>query len=139
MTWAHVAQGYILRPLYIIYVNDIGYSWKGNVLSFADDTTLYASHSYLTTLHKHASEQINDVWRPAISVDIHVDARTQRQDVNVYLRVHDTKYQCHAANRADDAILGIKLSIMRLSDHADINVYGTWIYNKCMYMCMYIM
>lgn len=41
-----VPQGSILGPLlYLIFVNDIQYSNKANVLSFADDTTLYISNS----------------------------------------------------------------------------------------------
>jgi hypothetical protein len=43
-----VPQGSILGPLvYLIYVNDIGNSCQCNILSFADDTTLYVSHSYI--------------------------------------------------------------------------------------------
>ena len=37
---------YILGPLsYVIYVNDIGISCQGNIISFADVTTLYISDS----------------------------------------------------------------------------------------------
>ena len=31
-------------------------------LSFADDTTLYTSHSNLTKLHENANEQVNDFY-----------------------------------------------------------------------------
>ena len=55
-----VPQGSILGPLlYLIYVNDIGNSCKSNILSFADDTTLYISHSDIHQLFLTANEQLD--------------------------------------------------------------------------------
>ena len=44
-----VPYGSILGPLsllYILYVNDILKSCKGNILSFADNTTIYLPQSF---------------------------------------------------------------------------------------------
>ena len=47
-----VPQGSILGPLlYFIYVNEICKLCKSNILSFADDTTIYLSNSDLNVLY----------------------------------------------------------------------------------------
>ena len=58
-----VPQGSILEPLlYLNFVNDIGKSCQCNILSFADDTTLYVSHSNINTLFSIANEQLNNLF-----------------------------------------------------------------------------
>ena len=59
-----VPQGSILGPLlYLIYVNDIYNSCKGNIVSFADDTTLYMSNSDVTQLFCDVNTQINNLFK----------------------------------------------------------------------------
>ena len=58
-----VPQGSILGPLlYLLYVNDICNSCKGNILSFADDTTSYTSHSDIQQLYTTANMHIKHVF-----------------------------------------------------------------------------
>jgi hypothetical protein len=58
-----VPQGSVLGPLlYLIYVNDIANSTSGNILSFADDTSLYLSDSNLDSLFANANVEVNKLF-----------------------------------------------------------------------------
>ena len=58
-----VPQGSILGPLlYLLYVNDINNSCDGAILSFADDTTLFTSHSDIGELYRNANHYIKGLY-----------------------------------------------------------------------------
>ena len=58
-----VPQGSILGPLlYLLYVNDICFASDCNILSFADDTSLYLADSNLAKLFKKANEEVNKLY-----------------------------------------------------------------------------
>ncbi len=85
-----VPQGSILGPLlYLIYVNDIGNSCKGNVLSFADDTTLYSSHSNIEQLFANANKHINDLYQWFCANRLSLNANKTKY---IWLRKEDIKY-----------------------------------------------
>jgi hypothetical protein len=71
-----VPQGSTLGPLlYLIYVNDIGRSGKANILSFADDTTLYLSGTDLNKLYGDANKQINNLFEWFCSNKLSLNAK----------------------------------------------------------------
>ena len=58
-----VPQGSILGPLlYLIYVNDIHQACNANILSFADDTTVYLSNSNLENLYSEGNQEISKLY-----------------------------------------------------------------------------
>ena len=58
-----VPQCSILEPLlYLIYVSNIENSCVLNILSFADDTTLFMSDSNIESLYANANKQVNALY-----------------------------------------------------------------------------
>ncbi len=96
-----VPQGSILGPLlYLIYVNDIGNSCRGNILSFADDTTLYTAHSDLLQLYENANRQINCLYQWFCSNRLSLNAKKTKYIVIRPKHVkHDlNQYSIHINN-----------------------------------------
>jgi len=58
-----VPQGSILGPLlFLLYVNDIAESTTGNILSFADDTSLFFGETNIQKLYKTANIEVGNLY-----------------------------------------------------------------------------
>ena len=58
-----VPQGSILGPLlYLLYVNDICKAYEGNILSCADDTSLYVSDHNMEKLFEKANNEMKKLY-----------------------------------------------------------------------------
>ena len=74
-----VPQGSILGPLlYLIYVNDIPKATTGNLLSFADDTSLYLSHSDVDILFQNANTEMNNLYEWFCANRLSLNAKQKR-------------------------------------------------------------
>ena len=61
-THRNIPCGILWPLLFILYVNDIHRSCDSNILSFADATTLFMSHSDISVLYRDANKHINDLY-----------------------------------------------------------------------------
>jgi hypothetical protein len=84
-------QGSILGSLlYLIYVNDIGNSCEGDILSFADDTTLYMSNSNLNKLFSDVNIQINNLFQWFCANKLSLNANKTK-----YILIRPRQKQCN--------------------------------------------
>lgn len=118
-----VPQGSILGPLlYLIYVNDIRNSCKSKILSFADDTTLYVSHSDINLLYVQANSEINNLfqWFSSNKLSLNADKtkyivirphqrRCNLNELNIHIR--DTNLNRVGKNCSDTALKFLGLYI----------------------------
>ena len=97
-------------------MNDIGNLCGGNVLSFADDTTLYILHSNLSVLFANANTHINALfkWFYVYANNSQTDFHSKQTKQNIlflrpkYSRIDISQYSMHIGNTAISKI-GIRL------------------------------
>jgi len=86
-----VPQGSILGPLlFLIYINDISNSANVNILSFADDTTIYASHTDLNVLFNQANQNIDKIFNWFCANKLSLNANKTK-----YIIIRPPSKPCH--------------------------------------------
>ena len=89
-----VPQGSILGPLlYLLYVNDITNCTKANILSVADDTSLFVNNSNITELYEHANTEIQKLFVWFCSNRLSLNAKKTK-----YLVIKSPQQQCDLSN-----------------------------------------
>ena len=85
-----VPQCSILGPLlYLIYVHDIHKSCNSNILSFADDTTLFLSNSNIGSLYEEANKEINSLYMWFCANKLSLNAKKTKY---IILKPHSKKF-----------------------------------------------
>lgn len=90
-----VPQGSILGPLlFLIYINDISNSANVNILSFADDTTIYMSHSNMEELFRQANQNVNKIFNWFCANKLSLNANKTK-----YIIMRPSSKPCSTENR----------------------------------------
>jgi len=82
-----VPQASILGPLlFILYINDIANALPtANILSFADDTTLYLSHTDIKLLYSNANSHLKNVYKWLCVNMLCLNAERKKKQVSHYM------------------------------------------------------
>ena len=102
-----VPQGSILGPLlYLIYVNAIAMSTTANILSFADDTSLYRSNSDERELYVSANSAIKSLYEWFCANKLALNASKTKYIIlrAPHTRCQDANLDIHIGNTALEKI-----------------------------------
>ena len=118
-----VPQGSILGPLlFLLHINDLENALKGNVLSFADDTTIYISDVNIDTLYHRENIEVKALkdWLDANKLALNTDKTKIQQKYNN----QNQQLQIEGKNILQVGNNQTETSIKFLGIHLDENI--TW-------------
>ena len=78
----------------MIYVNDIHKSCNSNILSFADDTTLFVSNSDIGSLYEEANKEINSLYMRLCANKLSLNAKKTK-----YIILRPQSKKCAVENK----------------------------------------